>query len=109
MLVESGLHILLGMYYPTPTFDMHVARALEAWSHRLAGDATEQHDDITTDVASHWRPAPGHPETLAKGVPLSPREQELWADALDERHGAGLQSGWRWRLRRSRSWTKPAS
>jgi hypothetical protein len=102
--VKSGRYLLLGMYYPAPTFDMGVARALAAWSHRLAGDTTEQRDHMTTDVASHRLPPPGHPETLAQGVPLSPCERELWADALDQRYSAGQPSGFRWRLRR---WRKP--
>jgi hypothetical protein len=85
MLVESGRYFLLGMYYQTPVFDVHVARALAAWSH----------DHMTTDVAPHRLPPPGHPETLAKGVPLSACERELWADALGDGYNMGPQSGFR--------------
>lgn len=93
-IIAKGMrYFLTGLYYQAPTFEVHVARALAKQSFQPADETAEQIGPLITYGPPRQFLPHGHPEALANLIPLSPSEQELWADLLDERFGGKARPG----------------
>jgi hypothetical protein len=77
-IADFGRHCLVGLCYLA--MSMYVVSDLADLPPQVIGSAARQVDQLISGDVPREFPPPGYPETLARNIPLSPAEQELWAD-----------------------------